>query len=27
MDHYEDLVPRQRVFLSFVPDHGLCLKS
>jgi ABC-type Fe3+/spermidine/putrescine transport system ATPase subunit len=27
MDHYEDLVPRQRVFLSFFPDHGLCLKT
>jgi hypothetical protein len=25
MDHYEHLVPRQKVFLSFQPDHGLCL--
>jgi iron(III) transport system ATP-binding protein len=25
IDHYEHLVPRQRVFLSFEPDHGLCL--
>jgi putative spermidine/putrescine transport system ATP-binding protein len=25
IDHYEHLVPRQKVFLSFKPDHGLCL--
>jgi iron(III) transport system ATP-binding protein len=25
MDHYEQLVPQQKVFLSFRPDHGLCL--
>jgi iron(III) transport system ATP-binding protein len=25
IDHYEHLVPRQKVFLSFQPDHGLCL--
>jgi iron(III) transport system ATP-binding protein len=25
IDHYEQLVPRQKVFLSFRPDHGLCL--
>jgi iron(III) transport system ATP-binding protein len=25
IDHYENLVPRQRIFLSFQPDHGLCL--
>jgi ABC-type Fe3+/spermidine/putrescine transport system ATPase subunit len=23
--HYEHFVPRQKVFLSFQPDHGLCL--
>jgi ABC-type Fe3+/spermidine/putrescine transport system ATPase subunit len=25
IDHYENLAPQQRVFLSFQPDHGLCL--
>jgi hypothetical protein len=25
IDHYERLVPRQKVFLGFRPDHGLCL--
>jgi ABC-type Fe3+/spermidine/putrescine transport system ATPase subunit len=25
MDHYEQLTPQQKVFLSFRPDHGLCL--
>jgi iron(III) transport system ATP-binding protein len=25
IDHYEQLEPRQKVFLSFKPDHGLCL--
>jgi iron(III) transport system ATP-binding protein len=25
IDHYEYLVPRQKVFVSFQPDHGLCL--
>jgi iron(III) transport system ATP-binding protein len=25
IDHYELLVPRQKVFLSFQPEHGLCL--
>ncbi len=25
MDHYEQLAPQQKVFLSFEPDHGLCL--
>ena len=25
IDHYEHLVPRQKVLLSFQPDHGLCL--
>jgi ABC-type molybdate transport system ATPase subunit len=25
IDHYEHLVPRQKVFLSFQPDHALCL--
>jgi ABC-type Fe3+/spermidine/putrescine transport system ATPase subunit len=25
IDHYEHLVPRQKVFLSFQPEHGLCL--
>ncbi|MGH2687980.1 MAG: ABC transporter ATP-binding protein, partial [Actinomycetota bacterium] len=27
IDHYEQLVPGQKVFLSFEPDHGLCLTS
>jgi ABC-type Fe3+/spermidine/putrescine transport system ATPase subunit len=25
LDHYEQLVPRQRVFLGFQPEHALCL--
>lgn len=25
IDHYEQLVPGQKVFLTFEPDHGLCL--
>jgi iron(III) transport system ATP-binding protein len=25
MDHYEQLAPQQKVFLTFEPDHGLCL--
>ena len=25
LDHYERLVPQQKVFVSFQPDHGLCL--
>jgi iron(III) transport system ATP-binding protein len=25
IDHYEQLVPQQKVFLAFRPDHGLCL--
>jgi iron(III) transport system ATP-binding protein len=25
IDHYENLAPRQKVFLSFRPEHGLCL--
>ena len=25
IDHYEQLVPGQKVFLTFHPDHGLCL--
>ena len=25
IDHYEQLTPHQEVFLSFSPDHGLCL--
>ena len=25
IEHYEHLIPRQKVFLSFQPDHGLCL--
>jgi iron(III) transport system ATP-binding protein len=25
IDHYEQLVPDQKVFLTFQPDHGLCL--
>jgi len=25
LDHYEQLEPKQKVFLSFKPDHGLCL--
>ena len=27
MDHDEPIVPRQRVFVSFQPDHGLCLSA
>jgi iron(III) transport system ATP-binding protein len=27
LDHYEQLSPRQKVFLSFSPDHGLCLSE
>ena len=25
IDHYEEIAPGQKVFLSFSPDHGLCL--
>jgi iron(III) transport system ATP-binding protein len=25
IDHYENLAPKQKVFLSFQPDHALCL--
>jgi iron(III) transport system ATP-binding protein len=25
IDHYEQLAPQQKVYLSFEPDHGLCL--
>jgi ABC-type Fe3+/spermidine/putrescine transport system ATPase subunit len=25
VDHYEQLAPRQKVFLAFEPDHALCL--
>jgi ABC-type Fe3+/spermidine/putrescine transport system ATPase subunit len=25
LDHYEQLAPKQKVYLSFEPDHGLCL--
>jgi iron(III) transport system ATP-binding protein len=25
LDHYEQIAPQQKVFLSFTPDHGLCL--
>jgi ABC-type Fe3+/spermidine/putrescine transport system ATPase subunit len=25
VDHYEQLEPKQKVYLSFQPDHGLCL--
>jgi hypothetical protein len=27
IDHYENLVPKQKVFLGFKPDHGLCLAA
>jgi len=27
IDHYENLTPKQKVFLSFKPDHGLCLTA
>lgn len=27
IDHYERLVPGQKVFLTFEPEHGLCLSS
>jgi iron(III) transport system ATP-binding protein len=26
-DHYKPLVPKQKAFLSFQPDHGLCLAA
>jgi putative spermidine/putrescine transport system ATP-binding protein len=25
IDHYEQLAPQQKVYLTFRPDHGLCL--
>jgi iron(III) transport system ATP-binding protein len=25
IDHFEDIAPHQKVYLSFAPDHGLCL--
>jgi iron(III) transport system ATP-binding protein len=25
IDHFEDIAPQQKVYLSFAPDHGLCL--
>jgi hypothetical protein len=25
LDHYESISPGQKVFVSFQPDHGLCL--
>ena len=25
--HYEQIVPRQKIYLSFEPDHGLCLTA
>jgi iron(III) transport system ATP-binding protein len=25
IDHYENLAPAQKIFLTFQPDHGLCL--
>jgi iron(III) transport system ATP-binding protein len=25
IDHYENLSPQQKIYLSFKPDHGLCL--
>lgn len=25
IDHFEQIAPQQKVFLSFSPDHGLCL--
>jgi ABC-type Fe3+/spermidine/putrescine transport system ATPase subunit len=27
IDHYEQIAPRQKICLSFEPDHGLCLTS
>jgi iron(III) transport system ATP-binding protein len=27
IDHYEQLVPRQKVFLTFRPEHGYCLPT
>ena len=27
IDHYEQLTPKQKVFLTFEPDHGLCLTA
>jgi iron(III) transport system ATP-binding protein len=27
IDHYEQIDPHQKVYLSFEPDHGLCLTS
>jgi iron(III) transport system ATP-binding protein len=27
LDHFEQLDPRQKVFLTFAPDHGLCLAA
>jgi ABC-type Fe3+/spermidine/putrescine transport system ATPase subunit len=27
IDHYEQIAPRQKIYLSFEPDHGLCLTS
>jgi len=27
IDHYEKIDPNQKVYLSFEPDHGLCLTS
>ena len=27
IDHFEQLAPGQKVFLSFQPEHGLCLAS
>ncbi len=25
IDHFEEIAPQQKVYLSFAPDHGLCL--
>jgi ABC-type Fe3+/spermidine/putrescine transport system ATPase subunit len=27
IDHYVQLAPQQKIFLSFQPDHGLCLTA
>jgi iron(III) transport system ATP-binding protein len=27
IDHYEQIAPNQKVYLSFKPDHGLCLTA
>lgn len=27
LDHFEQLAPQQKVFLTFQPDHGLCLTA